>query len=151
MPEKTLRELQEIDRKIADGEDRIRAFDPKLAEVDEPVLQLEQEVSTTRSRLREMKVDERRIELAADEKRQRVKKLQERLNQIRNVREETAVSVEIDLLRRSLDGEEQEALTLIEQIRRLEVRLSEHERALELARAEVEPRRQELLRERAEA
>ena len=44
MPEKTLRELQEIDRKIAEAEDRIRAFDPKLAEVDEPALQLEQEV-----------------------------------------------------------------------------------------------------------
>ena len=151
MPEKTLRELQEIDRKIAEGEDKIRAFDPKLAEVDGPALQLEQEVSTTRARLREMKVDERRIELAADEKRARVKKLQERLNQIRNVREEAAVSVEIDLLRRSLDGEEQEALTLIDQIRRLEIRLSEQERALEQARAELEPRRQELLRERTEA
>jgi predicted nucleic acid-binding Zn-ribbon protein len=151
MPEKTLRELQEIDRRIAEGEDRIRAFDPKLAEVDGPALQLEQEVSTTRARLREMKVDERRIELAADEKRQRVKKLQERLNQIRNVREEAAVSVEIDLLRRSLDGEEQEALTLIDQIRRLEIRLSEQERALEQARAELEPRREELLREKADA
>jgi hypothetical protein len=151
MPEKTLRELQEIDRKIAQGEDKLRAFDPKLAEVDEPALQLEQEVNTTRARLREMKVDERRIEHAADEKRQRVKKLQERLGQIRNVREEAAVSVEIDLLRRSLDGEEQEALTLIDQIRRLEVRLSEQEKALEQARAELEPRRQELLAARAEA
>jgi hypothetical protein len=151
MPEKTLRELQEIDRKIAQGEDKLRAFDPKLAEVDEPALQLEQEVNTTRARLREMKVDERRIERAADEKRQRVKKLQERLGQIRNVREEAAVSVEIDLVRRSLDGEEQEALTLIDQIRRLEVRLSEQEKALEQARAELEPRRQELLAARAEA
>ena len=29
MPEKTLRELQEIDRRIAEAEDRIRAFDPE--------------------------------------------------------------------------------------------------------------------------
>ena len=151
MPEKTLRELQEIDRKIAEAEDRIRAFDPKLAEVDEPALQLEQEVVTTRGRLREMKVDERRIEHSADEKRQRVKKLQERLGQIRNVREETAVSVEIDLLRRAMDGEEQEALTLIDQIRRLEIKLAEQEKALEQARAELEPRQQELLNERAGA
>ena len=151
MPEKTLRELQEIDRRIAEAEDRIRAFDPKLAEVDEPALQLEQEVATTRGRLREMKVEERRIELSADEKRIRVKKLQERLGQIRNVREEAALSVEMDLLRRSLDGEEQEALTLIEQIRRLEVRLSEQEKALEQARAELEPRRQELLSSKADA
>ena len=151
MPEKTLRELQEIDRKIAEAEDRIRAFDPKLAEVDEPALQLEQEVATTRGRLREMKVEERRIELSADEKRARVKKLQERIGLIRNVREEAALSVEMDLLRRSLDGEEQEALTLIEQIRRLEVRLSEQEKALETARAELEPRRQELLTSKSDA
>jgi len=151
MPERTLQELQEIDRKIAEAEDRIRGFDPKLAEVDEPALQLEQEVTTTRGRLREMKVDERRLELAADEKRLRIKKLQERMNQIRNVREETAVSVEIDLLRRSLDGEEQEALTLIDQIRRLEIRLSEQEKALEQARAELQPRQQELLDARAAA
>ena len=151
MPEKTLRDLQEIDRKIAEGEDRIRAFDPKLAEVDEPALQLEQEVTTTRGRLREMKVEERRIELSADEKRIRVKKLQERIGLIRNVREEAALSVEMDLLRRSLDGEEQEALTLIEQIRRLEVRLAEQEKALEQARAELEPRRLELLTAKADA
>jgi predicted nucleic acid-binding Zn-ribbon protein len=151
MPEKTLRELQEIDRKIAEAEDRIRGFDPKLAEVDEPALQLEQEVATTRGRLREMKVEERRIELSADEKRVRVKKLQDRLGQIRNVREEAALSVEMDLLRRSLDGEEQEALTLIEQIRRLEVRLSEQEKALEQARAELEPRMRELLGAKADA
>jgi predicted nucleic acid-binding Zn-ribbon protein len=151
MPEKTLRELQEIDRKIAEAEDRIRAFDPKLAEVDEPALQLEQEVGTTRGRLREMKVEERRIELSADEKRARVKRLQERVSQIRNVREEAALSVEMDLLRRSLDGEEQEALTLIEQIRRLETKLSEQEKALEQARAELLPRQQELLSAKAEA
>ena len=151
MPEKTLRELQEIDRKIAEAEDRIRSFDPRFAEVDGPALQLEQEVTTTRGRLREMKVDERRIEHSADEKRQRVKKLQERLSQIRNVREETAVSVEIDLLRRAMDGEEQEALTLIDQIRRLEIKLAEQEKALEQARAELEPRQQELLNERAGA
>src|SRR5262245_16370653 len=151
MPEKTLRELQEIDRKIADAEDRIRAFDPKLAEVDEPALQLEQEVTTTRGRLREMKVEERRIELSADEKRQRVKKLQDRIGQIRNVREEAALSVEMDLLRRSLDGEEQEALTLIDQIRRLEIKLSEQEKALGQARSELQPRQEELLNARSDA
>lgn len=151
MPERTLRELQEIDRKIAEAEDRIRSFDPKLAEVDEPALQLEAEVNTTRGRLREMKVDERRIETAADDKRQRIKRLQERMGQIRNVREEAALSAEMDMLRRSLDGEEQEALTLIDQIRRLEIKLSEQEKALEQARTELEPRMQEILGARAEA
>jgi predicted nucleic acid-binding Zn-ribbon protein len=148
MPEKThatLRDLQEIDQRIAEAEDRIGEFDPQLAEVDEPAMQLEQEATTTRSRLKEMKLDERRLELAAEEKRQRIKKLQERLTQVRNVREEAAVSTEIDMLRSALDGEEQEAYTLIDHIRRLEVRLSEQERALEEAREAIEPRQRELL------
>jgi predicted nucleic acid-binding Zn-ribbon protein len=154
MPEKThdtLRELQELDRKIAEAEDKIRSFDPQLAEVDAPVLQLEQDVTTTRARLKEMKVDERRIELAADEKRLRIKKLAERLNQVRNVREEAAVSAEMQMLKRALDGEEQEALTLIDQIRRLDLRLAEQESQLEQGRAELGPRRSELLGAKAEA
>jgi hypothetical protein len=154
MPEKmhaTLRELQDLDKRIAEAEDKIRAFEPQLAEVDAPALQLEQDVSNTRARLKEMKVDERRIELAADEKRQRIRKLQERLNQVRNVREEAAVSAEMQMLKRALDGEEQEALTLIEQIRRLETRLAEQETALEEARAQLGPRLNELLAAKSNA
>jgi predicted nucleic acid-binding Zn-ribbon protein len=139
-----LKQLQEIDRKIAEGEDQVGAFDPQLAEVDEPALQLEQEVTTTRARLREMKVDERRIELSADEKRLRTQKLQERLTGVRNVREEAAVSAEIQMLKRAMEGEEQEALMLLDQIRRMEARLDEQEKALEQARAELEPRQAEL-------
>jgi hypothetical protein len=147
----TLRELQELDRNIEGAEDRIRSFEPSLAEVDEPALQLEQEVATTRSRLQEMKLDERRLELSADEKRARVKRLQERMNLVRNVREQAATSAEIDMLRSALEGEEQEALGLIEQIRKMEGRLAEQDEALALARAELEPRRQELLQAREEA
>jgi predicted nucleic acid-binding Zn-ribbon protein len=154
MPEKThatLRDLQELDRRIAEAEDRIGEFDPSLADVDEPALQLEQEATTTRGRLKEMRLDERRLELAAEEKRQRIKKLQERLTQVRNVREEAAVSTEIDMLKQALEGEEQEAYTLIDHIRRLEVRLSEQEKALEEARDALEPRRLELMSQKAGA
>jgi predicted nucleic acid-binding Zn-ribbon protein len=154
MPEQThatLRELQELDRRIAQIEDKIRGFDPLLAEVDAPALQLEHDVSTTRARVKEMKLDERRIELAVEEKRQRIKKLGERIAMVRNVREEAAVSAELQMLKQSLDGEEQEAYTLIDQIRRLEQRLAEQEAALALANAELEPRRNELLAAKAEA
>jgi len=150
-PQYTLRELQELDRSIAEAEDRIRSFEPLIDEVDEPALRLESEVGTTRARLKEMKVDERRLEHSADEKRQRTGRLNERLQGIRNVREEAAVSTEIQMLKRALDGEEQEALTLLDQIRRMELKLQEQEAALDQARADLEPRRQELLRERAQA
>ena len=146
-----LRMLQELDRSIETLEDRIRSFEPKLAEVEEPALQLEQDVSTTRSRLQEMKLDERRVELSADEKRARIKKLQERMSSVRNLREEAAVSTEIEMLRSAVEGEEQEAFTLMDQIRKMELKLGDQDGALSQARADVEPRRKALLDEVDEA
>ncbi|HZD04293.1 MAG TPA: hypothetical protein VE173_05225, partial [Longimicrobiales bacterium] len=128
MTEKTgsnLEELQRLDQEIEAGEKRIEGFEPLLAEVDEPASQLESEVDALRSRLQEMKVDERRVELAVQEKRNRARKLEERLNSVRNVREEATVGAELDLVRRALEGEEQEALTLLDQIRKMELRLEE--------------------------
>lgn len=143
-----LEELQRIDHRIAAIEEKIRKFDPLLEEVDAPAAEFEAQVEHTRGRLQEMKVDERRVELAAQEKKARVDKLEERLKAVRNVREEAAVSAELDMVRRALEGEEQEALTLLDQIRKMELRLDELEEGLEEARDEIEPRRQELLGER---
>lgn len=145
----SLKELQRLDREIEKTRKRIREFDPLFAEVEEPALALESEVENTRSRVKEMKVEERRLELSADEKQARVKKLEERLKEVRNLREEAAVHAELDMVRRALEGDEQEALSLLDQIRKLELRLDEQEEALEEARAEIEPRKNELLDERA--
>lgn len=147
----TLKELQRLDAEIKRAEEQVRAFDPQLAEVEDPALQLEEEVGTTRSRLQEMKVDEKRVELSANEKRERAKKLENRIQNVRNVREQAAVSAELDMVKRALEGEEQEALTLLDQIRKMEERLAEQEEALTEAREAVAPRRDELLAERERA
>lgn len=147
----SLKELQKLDRRIAEARKKVSSFDPVLAEIDEPALALETDVEATRGRLKEMRLEARRLESSADERRSRTKKLQERMNEVRNLREEAAVHAELDMLRRALEGDEQEALGLLDQIRKLELRLDEQEAALEEARAELEPRRQELLREREEA
>jgi predicted nucleic acid-binding Zn-ribbon protein len=141
----SLEELQGLDQRMDEVRQRIAEFEPLLAEVEEPVLVLEGEVTTTRSRLQEMKLEERRLELSADEKRVRLKQLQERLLSVRNIREEAAVQTESDMLQRALEADEQEALTLLDQIRKLEDRLEEAETALEEAQASLEPRRRELL------
>jgi predicted nucleic acid-binding Zn-ribbon protein len=98
-----------------------------------------------------MKVEERRLEHSADDRRARWKRLEERLKSVRNLREEAAVRAEMDLLRMALDGDEQEALTLLDQIRRMEDRLQEEEAALQEALSEVEPRRLQLLEEKESA
>ena len=150
-PLTSLKDLQKIDVEIAAARSKVGTFDPQIEVVEEPVLALEGEVARLRGRLQEVELDERRVELAADEKRARSKKLDERLNSVRNVREEAAVHAEIDMVRRSLESDEQEALTLLDQIRRMEERLEECQEALEVAQAEVGPRREELVEQREAA
>lgn len=146
-----LRELQEIDQGIVAIERRMIELDEAMLDVDAPAEELERDVEVTRGRLQEMKLEERRIELSIQDKGTRVERLEERLQGVRNVREESAVRSEIDMVRQALASDEQENLSLLDQIRRLELKLEEQESALGQARAEIEPRRNELEASRAEA
>ncbi|NIP59041.1 MAG: hypothetical protein GWM92_12170, partial [Gemmatimonadetes bacterium] len=111
-----LKELQRLDDAIDRAEARIAEFEPLLAEVDEPALELREEVENTRSRLKELKLEERRLETTAEEKRSRMNKLEERLKSVRNLREDAAVHAELDMVRRAVEADEQEALSLLDQI-----------------------------------
>jgi len=146
-----LKELQKLDIRIQDSKKRISDFDPLFEEVEEPALILEGDLNTTRNRLQEMKLEERRVELSTEEKRTRQKRLEERLGSVRNLREEAAVSAELEMVKRSLQNDEQEALTLLDQIRKMEERQAELETAFAEATELVEPKRQALLDEREEA
>lgn len=146
-----LKELQKLDQRIQDARQRIRDFDPLLEEVEEPALILGSDLESSRNRLKEMKLEERRLELSTQEKRERVKKLEERLGNVRNLREEAAVSAELEMVKRGLQNDEQEALTLIDQVRKGEERVSELEAAFTEASEIVEPKRKELLADREEA
>jgi predicted nucleic acid-binding Zn-ribbon protein len=147
----SLKELQDLDLVLETLQARIAEFQPLLAEVEEPALALEKEVTTLQGRLQEITVEERRLERSADDRRARSKTIRERLKSVRNLREEAAVQAEMDLVQRALESEEKEALTLLDQIRKLEDRLKEGEDALHVARAEVEPRRVQLLEEQRQA
>lgn len=146
-----LKELQKLDLRIHRARKRIADFDPLFEEVEEPALILESDVNTTRNRLQEMKLEERRLELSTEEKRTRQKKLEERLGSVRNLREEAAVSAELEMVKRALQSDEQEAINLIDQVRKGEERVSELEAAFAEASELVEPKRKELLAEREEA
>ncbi len=145
-----LRELQKLDERIREIQTRIAAFDPELAEVEEPALTAESELAQAEGRLNQMEVDARRLERAADDKRARAAKLEERLNKVSNLREEAAVRSELDLTKKALEGDEQEALQILDRIRRTEVAVEEMRSRAEVAREEVEPRQRELLAEREE-
>ncbi len=147
----TLKELQNIDFLLEQLKSRVAEYDPLLAEVEKPAQALEQEVVTLKGRIQEMKVEERRLEHSADDRRSRSKMLQERLKSVRNLREEAAVRAEMDLLRMALEGDEHEALSLLDQIRKMEDRQDEQQAALKEARTAVEPTRLQLIEEQKNA
>lgn len=143
-----LKELQTLDIHILAARQRIQDFDPLFAEVEEPALVLEGDANTTRNRLTEMRQESRRLEISVEEKRARLKRLEERLGSVRNLREEAAVSAELDMIKRALQSDEQESYTLIDQMGKLETRLADVEASLVEAQAQVEPRRKALLEQR---
>ena len=147
----SLKELQNLDQAIAAIRSSAQSFDLLLEEVNAPVARLEQEVEALEKRLTELKLEENRIELTIEERRVRAAKLQERMDAVRNVREEAAVHAELEMVRRALESEEQEALSLLDQIKRLEERSEEQEAAYQEALAEVEPHREELVEEQQSA
>lgn len=143
-----LRELQKLDLQIREAKERIHDFDSRFIEVEDPALILESEAEKTRTRLKEMKLEERRLVASVDEKRAREKRLDERLGSVRNLREEAAVSAELEMIKRALQADEQEAYTLIDQIRKTEERLEEVDEAIAETRGVVEPQMAELMAER---
>ena len=146
-----LKELQKLDIRINESKQRIVAFDPLFEEVEEPALILERDLGTTTKRLQELKLEERRLELSTLEKRERQKRLEERLGSVRNLREEAAVSAELEMVKRAFQNDEHEALTLIDQLRKTDERAAELELAFAEATGVVEPKRNELLEKRAAA
>ena len=79
-------ELQRIDLKILAAREQIREFDPLLGEVEEPALVLESAAEKTRTRLKEINLEERQLELSVAEKRERQKRLYDRLGSVKNLR-----------------------------------------------------------------
>ena len=148
---KDLKQLQRLDLKIGEAKQRIVEFEPRLEEVEKPALSLESELATTRSRVQEMKLEERRLELSAEEKRTRRVKLEERLGSVRNLREEAAVTAELEMVKRAIQNDEQEALGLLDQLRKAEERAAELEAAYGEASELVEPQRKDLLDQREQA
>jgi len=144
-----LQEVQRLDRRIRELEAAFQAFEPRLAEVEEPALHLESELTGVQQRLAQMQADLRRLERSGQEKDTRMEKLEERLTRVQNLREEAAVQTELNLIRRAREGDDQESLQLMDQIQRAEVVVDELERRTAEARAEVEPNQRALLEERS--
>ncbi|MFW5947431.1 MAG: zinc ribbon domain-containing protein [Gemmatimonadota bacterium] len=146
-----LLDLQDLDERLAEAQARVREFEPELEELQAPIEAAEEEVAAVRSRLEEMKAEERRLERSADDKRAQLEKYEARLQRVRNAREEAAARTEIDLISRAVEADEADAVNLMDQIRRTELKLDEMERRLDALRQETAPKLEALRRARNEA
>ncbi len=142
-----LLELQTTDQGIQDVRRRVDSFGPVLEKAEGSVLRLTKEAEATSLRTQELHGEESRLRRAAEEKRARVHRLEDRLNLVRTVREEAAVQTELGMLRRALDSEEREVISHLDQIRKLEERLADQLENLDEARSVFERRKKELLAE----
>jgi len=140
-----------MDRQITDAETMLQQFDPQIAQIEAPLKTLQNEVDTSRTRLADMRQQTNELENAANSKRERLKTYESRLDRVRNAREEAAVRTEMDLVRRAIEADEQEALELMEQTRRTDLKLDDMEKQLNKLRGEVEPKKEEMLNARNEA
>ena len=146
-----LKELQTLDMQVVEAQKAIHAFDPKFEAVEQPALALESESERTRARLKEMELGESRLELSVQEKKTRQLRLDERVGSARNLREEAAVTSELEMVKRALQSDEQEALALLDQIQKMKERLIEVDEGLAAAKAEFEPAMAALVTARDEA
>ena len=141
----SLREVQKLDERLREIKDALAVLDDRLAEVEEPALGFESELSQLTERLAQMNSDARQLERSADAKRARAQKMDQRLNRVSNLREEAAVQTELELIKRAIEGDEQEALQLIEQIERSELASQELETSAHEARTGIVPQQEALL------
>ena len=144
----SLREVQKLDERLREINDALAVLDDRLAEVEEPALGFESELSQLTERLAQMNSDARQLERSADDKRARAQKMDQRLNRVSNLREEAAVQTELELIKRAIEGDEQEALQLIEQIERSELASQELETSANEARTGVVSQQEALLTQR---
>jgi uncharacterized protein len=143
--------LQELDQEIARAQAGLAEFDPRLREAEAPVTALRANVEAMTVRLAEMKREAKRLEKGANEKRARQKTFEERLQRVRSSREEAAARTELDLVRRAVDAEEQDALEQMEQATRTDLKLDDMIRQLGKLEVELAPRLEELRGERSAA
>lgn len=143
--------LQELDDEITRATACVEEFTPQLAELEQPVSVLAAQIDAARSRVDDLRREIDRLENAAEQKRGRLEAYEERLQHVRNMREQSAARVEMDLIRRAAEADEEEALSLMEQATRTDLKLDELERQMAKLEAETEPKLKGLLAEKAEA
>jgi predicted nucleic acid-binding Zn-ribbon protein len=112
---------------------------------------MEKELESTRTRLTELRQQSVKLEKAAESKRERLRTYEARMEKVRNEREQTAVRLEMDLVRKAADADDAEAIEVMDQVKRTDVRQEELDKQLAKLREDAAPKRDEVMQQRKDA
>lgn len=143
-----LLQLQDLDLEIAKAEAHVAEFTPRLDEIRGPMSGLQKEVDLARTRLDELRTQQRKLEQGSLDKQNKLKMFEERVQKARSIRDEAATRTEMDLIRRAVEAEVSEAADTTEQVQRADMKLDDLEKALAKAKDDVAPKEQEIATER---
>lgn len=142
--------LQELDDQIDRAEARTREFTPQFESLEAPVSSARRELEAVQAKLTELRAEQHRLQRNAQQKQERLVAAQERMNKVRNAREEAAVKSETDLVRRALDADTADLQDVSSEATRTDLKVDDVQRQLDRATAEIAERREELTSQLAE-
>lgn len=134
--------LHDIDQEVRTIERELKQYTEELATMEEGVANLESRLERIETELEQARLDARRSERAADEKRAVFDRLRTRVNQVQNQKQYSAASLEFDLVRQDLRKLEDLVLDKMQIVEEVENRQKETQAALEEARSGAGPQRQ---------
>ena len=134
--------LHDIDQEIRAAERELEQYKEELTTMEEGVAGLEGRLARIEAELEQARLEARRSERAADDKRAVFDRLRTRVNQVQNQKQYSAASLEFDLVRQDLRKLEDLVLDKLQVVEDAEGRRKETLAALEEARSGAGPRRQ---------
>jgi uncharacterized protein len=140
---KALEELQQIDLETNDVRAELEALPARRAEIDAKILDARRAYDEEKARLETNERERRQLESLLGMERDKVKKWEGRLGEIRTPREYAALSREIDIAKKTNDGQS-------EQVRELTAQAVEIQKTLE-TRADALAEREEIAESDAQA
>ena len=147
----SLLQLQELDEQILAAEKKVAAFSPKIDELRKPVAGLEKEAEQAKIKLEDLRHQQRKLDTGAENKRTKLRQFQERMDKRSSLRDEAAARTEMDLIRRAVEAEVEEAADVAEQVKRQDMKLDDLQKAVAKATEDASPKIAEVEQGRAEA
>lgn len=140
----TLLFLQEIDDSIGSNSAQVRALEAELEGLGTRVADVQEQEKGLTNRLGRTEEQLRLAERTVQAGRETLKRLQERAQQVQNMREHLAARAEVEAARNNLDLAEEEVLEAMQMFERAKIALQNQQQALAEAVAVLDERKAEI-------